>query len=471
MAVPLSELKFHKPPKPITNEDQDVPDDIMEMGNFLQDQYGFAHPSIMPKKVEFSASALIPLWITGKDNDVPTLVSTLWDIYCQWKLSKIAESKHNPNSLTLPGNFSFEYFLLYSPLGENMNFGHKKLKLCVRGINEYYFNYFWPISRTPTSFIHDSFAAYTKYAIAISQCVNAIIGKADGMFPLHFDFWIIPKNVMVCEGASASDSSASLKRDEDVHLAEQTDDVIMNIEKRLKLGDITYTKTGIKNFEDMSSIGISQLISRKIMESLKAEKGQKSHRRVMSIIDRRSAYYDFVVEDEKEQTEALDRKNPPLIECDTTKDKLRNIKDNVFVYEVDNKYGHIPEEYIQERLLFNTQQWVMPFCRIKRDKKEHKLGYELDGGTNYCWKNQIFVLSFHVNSAKDVKVYWHLNGNMMRFLPHNIADIWPLFFYKDKQMKKEIKEFDTKVIQKGWKLKVTDAVYDQYCKELIPQHQ
>ncbi len=71
----------------------------------------------LSKQTEFSASSLIPLFITGKYNNIPNLVSILWDIYCQLKLLKLSQSKKTPPSLSLPKNYSFEHFLLCSPLG------------------------------------------------------------------------------------------------------------------------------------------------------------------------------------------------------------------------------------------------------------------------------------------------------------------------------------------------------------------
>eukprot|EP01083_Nonionella_stella_P062012 161360_1 len=125
MVTPLSKLKFHRGPEvqiDTSNGDCKVSDEVMKMGNYLQQQYGFAYTSILSKQTEFSASSLIPLFITGKYNNIPNLVSILWDIYCQWKLLKLSQSKKTPQSLTLPKNYSFEYFLLCSPLGEDVNF-------------------------------------------------------------------------------------------------------------------------------------------------------------------------------------------------------------------------------------------------------------------------------------------------------------------------------------------------------------
>ena len=464
MATPLHELVFHEGPSPIKQsyDDDKVDDDIMSMGNYLQEQYGFAYTSILPKSVEFSASSLIPLFLTGKSNNIPNLVSILWDIYCQWKLLNIWKAKENPDSLSTPKNFSFEYFLLCSPLGENMNFSGKNIKLLTRGMNEYYFNYFWPISRSTLALINDSFQSYTKYTISISQSVNSIISKNSDLFPLHLDFWIIPKSVVV-----------KVQTEQDISYIDQQDFVLMNIEKRLKLGNIPFIKQMIKNEKDMSSIGISQLLSRKIIEALnikreenndKNSKNKKSHRRMITIIDRRATYYDFI-EHKSEEKETLKRNDPPLIEIDR-KNTCRNVGDGIYIYPVNNHYGEIPENYIQEKLLFNTQQWLLPFCRIKNDDSKT----ELDGGTDFNWKHQVFVISFHINSAKDVKAYWYLNGDMMRFVPNNMKDIWPNYFYKDKdgKMEKEIEELDYKRIQKEWKLKITDEAYEQYYRELIP---
>mmetsp|Transcript_54052 Transcript_54052/g.86523 ORF Transcript_54052/g.86523 Transcript_54052/m.86523 type:complete len:477 (+) Transcript_54052:54-1484(+) len=472
MATPLSELRFHEGPHPISSDDESKVDaEVMQMGNFLQQQYGFAYTSILSKAMEFSASSLIPLFLTGKKNKVPNLVSILWDIYVQWKLSAIVESKKHADSLDLPKNFSFEYFLLSSPLGENTNISAKNFKLLTRGLTEYYFNYFWPISRSPPSLIADSFASYTKYAISMSQCVN-LVAKQSDLLPLHLDFWIIPKSVVVLNNDSNDNDD-----NDGMAYQERQDTVIMNIEERLKLGGIEYMKQTVKNEKDQSGIGLSQMLSRKLLEILnpssspKAQKQtkankKKSHRRVMTIVDRRNTYYDFRVHETKEE-EALKRNEPPLIECEKGK-KRRHISDDLYFYEVENRYGDIPDDYIQERLLFNTQQWLLPFCRI-RNEAENKIEY--DGGASYGWHSQVFLLSFHVNSSDDVKVYWYLNGDLMRFLPNNMLDIWPLYFYKDrdKKWKKEVSELSKEQIKKEWKLKVTDKVFQQYYRELIPK--
>ena len=112
------------------------------------------------------------------------------------------------------------------------------------------------------------------------------------------------------------------------------------------------------------------------------------------------------------------------------------------------------------------QNYLLPFTRIQGNSSNE---YEYDGGANYSWKSQVFILSFHINSINDVKVYWYLNGSMMRFLPKNMLNVWPNYFYNDDNLQNDINSINYKTIQKDWKLKITDNVFDKYYKELIPK--
>ncbi len=122
---------------------------------------------------------------------------------------------------------------------EYVNFSAKNMKLLVKGMNEYYFNHFWPIPRSSVSLINDTFLSYFKYAISISQSVNL------DLCPLHLHFWIVPKGIMS-------------KKSSDSEYFEQEDDILMNIEKRLNLGGIDFTTSTIKNGKDAFRIGISR---------------------------------------------------------------------------------------------------------------------------------------------------------------------------------------------------------------------
>eukprot|EP01083_Nonionella_stella_P305449 1065587_1 len=97
-------------------------------------------------------------------------------------------------------------------------------------------------------------------------------------------------------------------------------------------------------------------------------------------------------------------------------DRRKTPKDMLYVYQPpanindDIATQHI--DWLPEMNLCRSKKWIYP---------------ELNAFSRY---EQMFVMSYHVNSVDCVRMYWCFNGWKTRFFMKDMWDIWPTSFFK-----------------------------------------
>ena len=80
-------------------------------------------------------------------------------------------------------------------------------------------------------------------------------------------------------------------------------------------------------------------------------------------------------------------------------------------------------------------------------------------------KGAFMVLSFHVLSADEVRCYFYLNGQMIRFFPDDLINYLPQFFVLNKENKAYAKSEELKKLINNMKSKLIDRRFEAWYKE------
>ena len=99
---------------------------------------------------------------------------------------------------------------------------------------------------------------------------------------------------------------------------------------------------------------------------------------------------------------------------------------NVYFYEAPkhcNSISSIFGNYFRYNQFFNSHKCVLPkdptlfIC----DKPKDIGLYDTENG-------YMFGLSYHINHKRSISSYWASHGTALRFLPHDMINIWPHYF-------------------------------------------
>merc|ERR1719461_491307 len=168
----------------------------------------------------------------------------------------------------------------------------------------------------------------------------------------------------------------------------------------------------------------------------------------------------------------IDRRKP---NDKDNKDKNILDKDELIFSEPSSNANKLPQGQRSSMAYFNASRTEMipPGGDVNGDDQKKKDLAKVITSLSAC-KGAMMALSFHVESADEIRCYLILNGQCIRFMPRDIIDVLPLFFdpevegNKDWKKSKEAMELVEK-IEKNLVDGRFNAFLQKYQPQSVPQ--
>merc|ERR1712241_454778 len=126
----------------------------------------------------------------------------------------------------------------------------------------------------------------------------------------------------------------------------------------------------------------------------------------------------------------IDRRKP-----DDKENKGKNIsdKDELIFYDPPSNANKLPQGQRSSMAYFNASRTVLipgSGDDVNGDDQKKKDLAKVKTSLEGC-KGAMMTLSFHVESADEIRCYLYLNGKCIRFMPRDIIDVLPFFFHPE----------------------------------------
>eukprot|EP01084_Bolivina_argentea_P251384 421610_1 len=460
---------------------------------------------------------LIKLFAIGKKYNMPNLPSMLHEIFGQWKINYLIDRKNKGKKLNRP--FISDFIRKSKAFAYIHQSNTQLLTSALKTYGRQFSPGPQPVIDNSWFKIDDNLYIFVLYSYIMSEVVNNLIRSQSFFLPFQLDFWIIPNTIqslLIDVNNEDTDSDDELSDNETKYICHDTS--ILNIEERLKLEkgmkyeklsveELTNTYTDIvlvnafvnitENMFDLHVIdalkiliqlyysnclekvrqcniesvimSLQQKLQGKIEQLLQCN-DDKSHNRLVCIVDRRDKYYDFKLLDTTDCTEELfngDALGIPLIEIDQTKKVNIKNKDEIFIFQPPRGYGSFHYDFSYEHLRYLSKEYMLPKCVLMDPKG---LGYKTNiYGTYNDFDQQMFTLSYCCYSKSNIRLQWFINRWNMRISKlNNFVKIWPEYFVENEQ-NINIEEIKKNVL-KRWKLPIVNKEYQAYEKDLLRFH-
>eukprot|EP00486_Rosalina_sp_Unknown_P008338 CAMPEP_0201579908 /NCGR_PEP_ID=MMETSP0190_2-20130828/27799_1 /ASSEMBLY_ACC=CAM_ASM_000263 /TAXON_ID=37353 /ORGANISM="Rosalina sp." /LENGTH=559 /DNA_ID=CAMNT_0048015013 /DNA_START=33 /DNA_END=1712 /DNA_ORIENTATION=+ len=287
--------------------------------------------------------------------------------------------------------------------------------------------------KPPMSFVDDDINKFVEYYSAMADAINIMLNENENqMAPCQIDLWVIPKNSV----SNLDDDGDSDGEEEEAGDGDQGNiDMIGNLEYRLKEDKDSFS---YEKFEDIDLAGtrLSRFLSQHIVAKINNQRSQRLiiyvDRRDPSQTDKMKGKYfkdNYGQNDEEGKWD-----NDQLYrERKTTK---KTWKDTIYIVQSsDTKFSELKTQYSAETSFWASSKCLLPRSKScpseKRTKMDPYFGARSDlNGYQFC-------LSWHIDSVDVIKTYWYHNAWGTRFFPIDAYKLWPMYFKKVHNGKKE----------------------------------
>ena len=144
----------------------------------------------------------------------------------------------------------------------------------------------------------------------------------------------------------------------------------------------------------------------------------------------------------------------------TTDGHIKKKRDTIYMFESPrngsfpcSKQQEVPREWCLDAAFTSI---IPPFGNRNEKSREKRAIGARDPGEGY-----VFVLSFQVMSADEIRCYCCFGGQMFRFMPGDISRVWPCIFEEAKdrnwrqhqrKRKKDLEDVESRLrgVMKGW---------------------
>eukprot|EP01083_Nonionella_stella_P215040 774322_1 len=292
--------------------------------------------------------------------------------------------------------------------------------------NEYCASFGKPISMAPDIKIKDSIFIFVSYIIGMNMAVRKYIEPTPVQCPFIIDFWIIPNR-----------TARFLAQHE-------IDNDIGNITQRLKQNQVTFVKQKCRA-DDISSFAeqiTNCLFAKKIKHAL--DKDHVHICRLIFIVDRRYNKRDilYCIVPPSEYGQVITNASYDILNVEHWYCSSNYLLPHTSAYDTSVRDTHIGSATHLNGYMFNLSYLIYPKPNvIDNNAAEIEEKRHINDDTENIERNLINkdnITSDVQISTANVKIMFSTQGTIIRFVPHEIINLFTRYFSVDAQRKSDL---------------------------------